>query len=160
MTSNLDRFRTDLEELIEKGQTLEFAIHAQAAPDEFQEEIMVRLGKSEAEVKKMVAGFPSFRSEYQLWYSEAKALIRQLMPDRLDDFSRHYEKPKTRKDITFENYHIEDYLQGLTVTRRWETEPLVGPKAAVPRFQQQLAILKAARARFESSLFDIRQLSR
>ena len=34
----------------------------------------------------------------------------------------------------------------------------MGPEAAIPSFRQQLAILKAARARFKSSLFDIRQL--
>lgn len=32
------------------------------------------------------------------------------------------------------------------------------PKAAVPKFRQQLAIVKAAQIRFESSLFEIRQL--
>jgi len=35
---------------------------------------------------------------------------------------------------------------------------LAGPEAAIPQFEQQLAILKSVRARFESSLFDIRQL--
>jgi hypothetical protein len=35
---------------------------------------------------------------------------------------------------------------------------IVGPDAAIPQFQQQLAILKSVGARFESSLFDIRQL--
>jgi hypothetical protein len=73
----------------------------------------------------------------------------------------HYEKPKTRKDITFENYKIEDYLQGLQVTRTagyLEDKKLAGPDAAIPQFRQQLAILKSVQARFESSLFDIRQL--
>ena len=80
------------------------------------------------------------------------------MPDRLDDFVRHYEKPKPRKDISYENYRIEDYLQGLNVTRGWEKEKVVGPDAAIPHFRQQQAILNAVSARFESSLFDISQL--
>ena len=37
-------------------------------------------------------------------------------------------------------------------------EKVVGPSAAIPRFNQQLAIVKAVKQRFESSLFDIRQL--
>lgn len=37
-------------------------------------------------------------------------------------------------------------------------EVKVGPAAAVPRFRQQVAILRSCRARFESSLFEIRQL--
>jgi hypothetical protein len=49
-------------------------------------------------------------------------------------------------------------LQGLNVTRGADKEKVVGPDAAIPQFHQQLAILKAVRARFESSLFDIRQL--
>jgi hypothetical protein len=93
-----------------------------------------------------------------MWYSEARALIRQLLPDRLADFVRHYEKPKPRKDITAENYRIEDYLQGLTVTRGYLNEKVVGLEAAIPHFREQLSILKAVAQRFESSLFDIRQL--
>ena len=78
------------------------------------------------------------------------------MPDRLEDFVRHYEKPKGRKDITFESYRIEDSLQGVTVD--FVDIVTLGPEAAIPHFRQQLAILNAVRARFESSLFDIRQL--
>src|SRR5262249_6722053 len=39
-----------------------------------------------------------------------------------------------------------------------EKEKVVGPDAAIPHFRQQLAILQAVKKRFESSLFDIRQL--
>lgn len=85
-------------------------------------------------------------------------LIKQILPDRLSDFVRHYEKPKPRKDITYENYRIEDYLQGLNITRGWEKEKVVGPDAAIPHFRQQAAILKSVKGRFESSLFDICQL--
>lgn len=101
---------------------------------------------------------PSFSGEYQRWYSESIALLRQLLPDRVADFVRHYEKPKGRKDITFENYRIEDFLQGLRITRGYEKEVVVDSSAAIPQFRQQLAMLKAAKARFESSLFEIRQL--
>lgn len=87
-------------------------------------------------------------------------LVRQLLEDRLADFVRHYEKPKIRKEITYENYRIEDYLQGLNVTRGWEKEKVVGPDAAIPHLRQQLAIVKSVKTRFESSLFDIRQLVR
>ena len=68
----------------------------------------------------------------------------------------HYEKPRGRKDITYDNYRIEDYLQGLNVTRG--IDKVVGPDAALPQFAQQVAIVEAAQVRFESSLFEIRQL--
>ena len=82
------------------------------------------------------------------------------LTDRLPDFIRHYEKPKSRKSITHENYTIEDFLHGLRVTRsigEYE-EKIVGPESAILQFRQQLPILKSVNARFESSLFDIRRL--
>ena len=80
-----------------------------------------------------------------------------MLPDRLSDFTRYYEKPNSRKSITSENYTIGDYLQGLTVSRG--TYTVVGPHAAIPCFNQQLSLVKSARGRFQSSLFDIRQLA-
>lgn len=84
--------------------------------------------------------------------------FNQLLPDRLADFVSYYERPKSRKEILYESYRIEDYLDGLTVTRGWEKQKVVGPGAALTKFQQQLAILKSLEGRFESTLFDIRQL--
>ena len=48
---------------------------------------------------------------------------------------------------------------GLYLDRSRGEKRGVGPEEAIPNFRQQLAILKAVRARFESSLFDIRQLA-
>lgn len=101
---------------------------------------------------------PSFEENYQSWYSESLAVVKQLLPDRLEDFRRHYDKPKSRKEITFENYRIEDYLQGLQVTRGYQKEVVVDSSAAIPQFRQQVAILEAAQRRFDSSLFEIKQL--
>jgi len=53
---------------------------------------------------------------------------------------------------------IEDYLQGMRITRSGGTEVIVDKSAAIPQFDQQVAILKSAEARFDSSLFDIKQL--
>ena len=153
MMSNLDRYKKDLKLLILTGKQLEISMEAECAPEKFK--------SASAEIEKKIAAMPLFASEHQRWYSEAKALIKQLLPDRLADFVRYYEKPKPRKNLTNENYCIEDFLQGLTVcSRDWagEEETVVARTSAIPLFRQQLAILKAVRARFESSLFDIRQL--
>jgi hypothetical protein len=40
-----------------------------------------------------------------------------------------------------------------------QKEKVVGPDAAIPHFRQQLAIIQSVQSRFESSLFDIRQLA-
>lgn len=123
---------------------------------EFSAQVKKALPKEELEsfLKKL----PNFNEAYERWYSEAKALVKQLLPNRLEDFVAHYERPKTRKDITYASYRILDYLQGLTVTTGYEKQKVVGTGAAIPQFRQQLAIVKAIEHRFESSLFDIRQL--
>lgn len=155
MTTNLDRFKKDLDALLKLGARLEMAMQYESAPAEFKAAVKKKL-KTKAD--EFLNDLPSFKQEYQRWYSEALALLRQLLPDRVADFARHYEKPKARKDISFENYRIEDYLQGLIVTRGYAKETVVDSTAAIPQFRQQLAIVEAAKARFESSLFEIRQL--
>lgn len=153
---NLDRYRKDIEALLQRGEFLSLALQHDIMPEQVRSAYTKALGKEKAEafLKKL----PTFDETYQGWYSEALAVIKQLLPDRVADFVRHYERPKTRKDITFENYTIEDALHGLRVTRGWEKEVVVDSSAAIPRVKQQLAILKAVKARFESSLFDIRKL--
>jgi hypothetical protein len=155
MTSNIDRLKKDLSNLVKLGEHLEIAMQYECDAAAFKLIIKKQLGdKADGFIKDL----PDFKVEYQRWYSEAISLLKQLLPDRLADFIRHYEKPKGRKDITYENYRIEDYMQGLTVTRGYAKEKVVGASAAIPQFQQQLAMLKAAGARFESSLFEMRQL--
>ncbi len=155
MPTNLDRYKKDLDSLIERGQDLHIAMQFECFPKETESALKKEFGDK---AKEIIKKLPSFTVSYQSWYSEAKALIKQLLPDRLADFVRHYEKPKPRKAIDYENYKIEDYLQGLNVTRGVYKEKVVGPDAAIPQFRQQLAILQAVKGRFDSSLFDIRQL--
>ena len=152
---NLEQYKEDLERLIEKGERLSLAMECACGPEAFKKRLREQV--DEEEVANFLRNLPSFSAEYQAWYSEAGALIRQLLPNRLDDFSSYYERPKTRKGLTNESYRISDYLLGLGMKDGFGEE-VVGPSAAIPRFRQQLAIVKAVKKRFESSLFDIRQL--
>ena len=156
MISNFEKYKKDLANLTIKGEMLLMAMQNECFPEQFVKAVREKAPGDKA--KEYIKSLPIFKDDYQAWYTEAKVLIKQLLTDRLTDFERHYEKPKSRKEITFENYRIEDYLQGLNVTCGWEKEKIVGPDAAIPQFQQQLAILKSVSSRFESSLFDIRQL--
>lgn len=155
MISNLEKYKKDLAKLISEGELLFCAFQREEDPEGFDKAYKEGLKKGFADfVKKL----PSFREKYQRWYSEVSVLLKQVLPDRLADLVRLYEKPKSRKEITFENYTIEDALFGLRITRGWEKEVVVDSSAAVPRLRQQLAILHSVSARFESSLFDIKQL--
>jgi hypothetical protein len=157
VNTNLDRYKNDLKQLLGEGDRLLLALQFEHFPEQLEKQYK-DAGKKEL-FDKVKEALPPFASKYQSWYSEAQAVIKQLLPDRLTDFARHYEKPKSRKAVTYENYVIEDGLQGLVITRGWQAEKVVGPDALIPQFQQQLNILRAVEKRFESSLFDIRQLA-
>lgn len=151
MITNLDKYKADLKKLIHRGEMLLSAMQYECFPDEFKKAVG---DGADDFIKKL----PKFKQDYQSWYSESKLLLKQLLPERLLDFERHYEKPKTRKEISYDSYSIEDYLKNMTVTRGWEKEIVVGPNAAITHMEQQLAIVKSVSSRFESSLFDIKQL--
>lgn len=153
MSSNLDRFKKDLDALSAQGSNLLLAMQNDFYPDKVQAALKKQLKDKTAEYIKAL---PNFNEVYQRWYSEALSMLRQVLPLRIDDFVRLYEKPKSRKEITFENYRIEDYLQGLRLTFMGEVK--VDGSAAIPHFRQQLAIVEAAKSRFQSSLFDIKQM--
>lgn len=153
--SNLERYKKDLKSLIDEGYRLYTAIQKECFPAEFTA-TLAALPQTQAE--SLLKVLPNFTEAYQRWYSEARVLVKQLLLDRLEDFVAHYEPPRNRKEINTSSYRILDYLQGTSVTRGFQNEKIVGPDAAIPQFRQQLAIVKAIESRFESSLFDIRQL--
>lgn len=156
MSINIERFKKDLNKLIDQGNQLELSmVRKIQGKNEFDKHIRKKLKE---EAKEFLEKLPNFSESYEAWYSESLALLRQLLPDRVQNFIALYEKPKGRKSIEYGNYVIQDYLQDMTITRGWEKEVVVGIAAALPQFQQQIAIVKAAKVRFDSSLFEIRQL--
>ncbi|HMI52826.1 MAG TPA: hypothetical protein VK525_15045 [Candidatus Saccharimonadales bacterium] len=157
MPSNLDRYKTDLDKLIVLGDDLTRAMYRDCNPADYERQMGERYGVDEKEkLKKHLGSLPDFKSTYQAWYSESKSLIELMLPNRLADFVSYYEVPKGRKSATYDTYRIVDYLNTLSVTHGHLK--IVGPTAALPRMAQQVAILKAVKGRFESSLYDIKQL--
>jgi len=74
----------------------------------------------------------------------------------VDDFISLYKRLKARKEINLENYVIEDYLLGLSVTQGEKV--IAGPIGAIPKFYQQLNILKSVKRGFESSLYQLKEI--
>ena len=122
---------------------------------QFENQVVEQIGEDKKD--SYLRSLPDFKVEYQAWYSESLALIRQLLPDRVLDFKSYYEYPRVRKDISFNNYMIRDYLQGLKVTRNsgLTKEVIVDGSGAIPEFEQQLSILKGVRSTLHSSLLDL-----
>lgn len=85
-----------------------------------------------------------FKSEYQTWYTRALAVVKQLIPERLDEFTRLYYD----KDVT---YTIARYLRG-SYTASTAGSALVG---ANNRFLQQCRILESAQTRLDDILTNI-----
>lgn len=152
MSEKIKKFADELDHLIKKGEMLDMAIRHDCFGREFEKQIEKSIGKGK--IKEFLKKLPQFSSEYQAWYSESQTLVKQVLPDRLSDFVSYYEYPRVRKDITFQNYMIRDYLQGLRITRGYD-EVIADGKSAIPAFMQQLNIVKAAKKTLESSLMNI-----
>ena len=144
METNIKKFKVELEKLIQDGQLLLYSMAL---------DLGVVDESTEKELKKMK--LPSFKDEYEKWYSISIQVIKQVLPDRLDDFKRQYRDEK-RKNTDFLTYGVADYMIGLQTSRGFEV--LTDGKAAVPKFKQQLNILKSAQTRLESSLYDMTEM--
>lgn len=59
------------------------ALENECFPDRVRRRVKENLGD---EAEEFLKGLPDFGDAYQSWYSEAKALVRQVLPDRLSDF--------------------------------------------------------------------------
>ena len=141
MSENTKKFEDQLNDLISKGAKFSRAITHEFLDDRTKTRFEEKLGKER--YKELLDKLPNFRDEYQSWYSISFALVKQVLPDRLKDFLSYYEYPRVRKDITYENYVIRDYLKNFIVTR--DDRIIVDGSAAIHKFTQQLNIVMAAK---------------
>jgi hypothetical protein len=145
MASNIDKLKKEVQDLLDQGINLF---------DDLQDE------KKEKKVRKGEdePGF-KFKQKYQVWYTKALAVVKQLVVNRYDEFIELYSGDKKRKKITNETYTIKDWLVGLRIPIEFELENKLDDLGVViMRFFNQLKILESALARFDSSVFDIKQL--
>lgn len=154
MTTNISKYKADLEKLLALGRKMhaDLAFRSSAESGKMPIDLLEKYEK----VKD------SFEEEYQGWYTEAGSVIRQLIPDRLTEFQELYKGDGKRKTTDLQTYHIQDWLNGVrSAAPRGSTEKIFNDLAVVTmRFNTQVSILKAVQARFDSSLFDIQQLVR
>jgi len=145
---NIDRYKEDLDKLVLQGTKLYYAVLVEAVPTSAKQ-----LQLTQEQLKEL----PNVRREYQAWYSESLAAVRQLLPDRVEDFIEYYKSPRPPKELNASTYRISDYLRGINV--KHGDREIVGFSAAVTPLEQQVQIVKALKQRFASSLFDIRALA-
>ena len=149
--SNLDKYKKDLDSLVKLGKKMELDLTLRHLNDQGE------LSDKEKEAEKKIKG--SFESDYQRWYTESSVVIKQLIPDRFVEFEQLYKGEGRRKDIKNSTYSIQDWLNGIrSGTNSFGEKVFDDFAVATMRFKTQLAILKSVEFRFESTLFDIRQL--
>jgi hypothetical protein len=146
MNTNISKIENELKSLAEKGIRLQLGM-LQAL------EKLDKISDLDNILKKYSP--LDFYRNYEVWYSESLLVIKQLIPDRLEDFKMLYKDDK-RKNLEYINYTVSDFI--MNVVRKIGPDVIVNQEAAYPKFQQQLDILDSARKRLKSSLFDIKQI--
>lgn len=132
MLSNIEKYKKDIQKLIETG---------------------------EAIFKKMKdnKNLAELRQNYEIWYSESYAVIKIILPDRAVDFSKMYYDDKTKKGLKI---HFQ-YTPPISEDTTWSFNTYSPPKeidVAKSIFDSQIGILKSCERKFQSSLFEIKKL--
>ncbi len=156
MLGNLDQYRADLDRLAALGEEMLIDLSLRGA----------RIEPEQREIAERLHG--GFERNYQQWYTEASAVVGQLLPGRAAEFQQLYLADARRKTIDAASYSIQDWLVG----RRFTKDAAAGCNFAIAhdatdeltavslRLKTQLDVLRSAETRFASSLFDIRRLAR
>jgi hypothetical protein len=148
MRGNLDKYRSDLKSLVLLGEEMLIDLSLRDAA----------IDPQQREIAEKIKG--SFERTYQRWYTEASATVGQLVPGRAAEFEHLYMGDGKRKVIDSTTYNIQDWLTGRRSSAGAGEKGASDLLAVSLRLKTQLEILKSAEARFQSSLFDIRQLAR
>jgi hypothetical protein len=122
VSTNLTRYRADLQQLLQLSDEMfnDACVYAAKRTRE--------LTKEEKAYEAKVQG--SFRRNYQLWYTEALAVIRQIIPDRQVEFEHLYRGDGKRRNIDITNFTIQDWLNGI----KFNDHGVNGFDAAAMRF--------------------------
>jgi hypothetical protein len=148
MTTQFEKIKKELTELDKMGYQLYFSMCKEC--DELDEKAIKNIQDAGWE-------FVNFHQEYQKWYTKAYRVVSQIIPERLSEFETLYKGDPKRKEITYVNYSISDYMIGLQRTNGLN-QVVRSPKDAVSKMEIQFKILSSARERFKSVLFDIKDI--
>jgi hypothetical protein len=108
-------------------------------------------GMSELAMPALRDKLPPIQITYQNWYSKALPVVRQLLPERYDEFQRLYQDD-ARVSLDPTTYTISDFLLGLAGPKSSQFDPRT---IFTSKFNHQLSIFVSARERVSSVLADI-----
>ena len=140
--------RKELEELVNLGGNILFSEMKISAPKEFEKHNKDKIFKP-----------VRVHASYQKSYDRTVGLVRSLAPERWEEFRRQYEPDPRRKDTSYSNYTIYDYLQGTVVLRGGS--PLFNNFTVfVTKIQHQILMLESILDTFADRIRDIREVLR
>ncbi len=93
-----------------------------------------------------------FIINYEPWYTKAYAVVKQLSPDRLMDFTSLYNNSR-RKELSVGTYCISDALRAIS-----HKDNYYGPWTAALCLLRQGMILRACLESFDSKIYDIQTI--
>ena len=93
MAANIERFKDDLDRLIRQSEFLDCAMLRDLVGDERYKRVVLK-NASDEQADQICKNLPNFKLGYEAWYSEALAVIRQILPSRAENFVSHYERSK------------------------------------------------------------------
>lgn len=153
MEANKKKLKSELHKLIRIGRFIfyDIAIENNNLSDD-QIEILKKSDDYNDYKKQAI----STKSSYQSWFTSAYNVIKQILPDRKEEFYSLYKNEK-RKEIDYLTYTISDYILGLIITRGWEKTEVVNPyRAFAAKMQIQIDILESCYKSIDSKLSDIK----
>ncbi|HBR1030379.1 TPA: hypothetical protein L9K80_004082 [Klebsiella quasipneumoniae subsp. similipneumoniae] len=148
MATQFEKLKEELAELDKMGHQLFFSMYKEC--NQLDE-------KTIKEIEKNGWTFVKVANEYQQWYTKAYRVVSQIIPERLEEFERLYKGDPKRKEVTYGNYCISDYLIGL-IRKNGLGELVRKPSDAISKMEIQYKILSSAKERFKSALFDIKDI--
>lgn len=102
--------------------------------------------------KKEINDLSYFISRYEMWYTKALCIVKQLLSDRLEDFTLLYKDDK-RKQLDTSTYTVSDALRGLSnSTHRY------GPHTARLCVLRQINMVQSCLETFDKKIFDIQNI--
>ena len=176
--NNLSRYQEDLDNLVRLGREMLEDIRSQSAdkPKETQYQGWIEVPPREDEDAKAPKENPYdtepqvhtdprglIKTHYQNWYSESHELIKQLLPNRMEEFNELYRGSKPSRIFDATHFGIQHWLLGMKVQNgalvpKGDTEEHGETELVAAKLQNQLGILDSIQRRFQSSLFDMRQM--
>ena len=141
--SNIQKYKDDLEKLINLGNKME-------------NNVVLRVSGEEDVAKKEEI---TLEKSYQRWYTESLLVIKQLLPDRLTEFQQLYRGDGRRDRFDGTTFNIQDWMKGFRAnTNSFGKKGFNDLTIVGMLLRNQLDILRSAKSRLESRIFDIKHL--